>query len=101
MTRQTTFNQDEEIGMLSCIADLPSPRAVAWSLPECALQALKNAEPAGGGTWRLRDGVRDMRAGQLLFRAGCVEARGPYLGAFGMKVRRAAIELLAEREFGQ
>lgn len=102
MTRETTFSQDEEIGMLSCIADLPCPREVAWSLPLCALEALRHAEPIGAGEFRLRDGVREMEAGQILFSAGLVEAGGGRrIGNFGMKVRREAIALLAEREFGQ
>jgi hypothetical protein len=80
------------------IAVLPDPRQVAWSLPECALYALANAERGAHGQYRLRYGVRDMDAGQILFSAGLVEARGPYLGNFGMAVRKHAIALLLERD---
>jgi len=86
--------------LLKSVATLPDARRVARSLPECALHALANAERGKHGQFRLRHGVRDMEAGQILFSAGLVEARGPYLGNFGMSVRKHAIALLAEREFG-
>lgn len=82
--------------LLMSFARLPDPRGVAWRLPECALYALANAERGEHGQYRLRYGVRDMEAGQILFRAGLVEARGPYLGNFGMEVRKHAIALLRE-----
>lgn len=94
------WTDGERRRLLQSMAVLPDPKHVALSLPECALLALKHAEQGHWGQYRLRHGVRDMEAGQILFRAGCVEARGPYVGNFGMKVRREAISLLAEREFG-
>lgn len=77
------------------IAVLPGAKRVAWSLPECALQALALAQRGQDGRYRLRLGVRDMEAGQVLFSAGLVEARGPYLTNFGMAVRRHAITMIA------
>lgn len=94
------WSAKERARLLQYVAVLPSPKRVAWSLPECALQALVHAEKGRNGDYRLRHGVRDMEAGDILFRAGLVEAGGPYLGNFGMKVRKEAIALLAEREFG-
>jgi len=91
-----TAKEREEL--LKSIAVLPDPRGVAWRLPECALYALANAERGNHGQFRLRHGVRDMEAGHILFRAGLVEARGPYLGNFGMAVRKHAITLLLERD---
>lgn len=90
----------ERVELLKTVAILPSPKRVAWSLPECALFALALAEQGRNGAYRLRHGVRDMEAGEILFSAGLVEARGPYLGNFGMVVRKHAIALLAERELG-
>lgn len=84
--------------MLQSFAQLPDPRRVAWSLPECALYALSLAEQSRTGEFRLRSGVRDMEAGQILFAAGLVEARGPYLSNFGRVVRKFAIALLFERD---
>jgi hypothetical protein len=88
----------ERVELLKSMANLPDPRRVAWSLPECALHALANAERGQHGQFRLRHGVRDMEAGQILFLSGLVEARGPYLGNFGMSVRKHAIALLFERD---
>jgi hypothetical protein len=88
----------ERAELLKSIAKLPDPRRVAWSLPEHALYALVNAEQGRTGQYRLRHGVRDMAAGEELFRAGLVEARGPYIGNFGMAVRKHAIALLLERD---
>lgn len=88
----------ERTELLKCVAVLPDARRVAWSLPECALQALACAERGRHGQYRLRHGVRDMEAGQILFSAGLVEARGPYLGSFGMSVRKHAVALLLERD---
>jgi hypothetical protein len=101
MTCQKTFTRDDEMEMLSCIAMLPDPRDVAYSLPLCALEALAHAEPCGSGQYRLRHGVRNMDAGHILFSAGLVVARGREIGNFGMKVRAHAIAMLAEREFGE
>lgn len=84
--------------LLQSVAKLPHPKQVAWSLPEHALYALANAEQGRTGQYRLRQGVRDMAAGEELFRAGLVEARGPYIGNFGMAVRKHAIALLLERD---
>lgn len=93
-----SWTEKERARLIQHIAVLPDPRDVAWHLPECALQALVHAERGRNGEYRLRHGVRDMEAGEILFRAGLVEARGPYLGNFGMQVRREAIALLNERE---
>jgi hypothetical protein len=101
MTRHTTFSFGEEMEMLAVIADLPDPERYAWLLPPHALHALANAVQGRNGQFKLRDGVRDMAAGDLLFRAGLVEAGGPYLSNFAMFVRKHAIVLLAEREFGE
>lgn len=92
------WTEAERAKLLAVVAKLPDPRRVAWSLPEHALYALANAERGRHGQYRLRCGVRDMDAGHILFRAGLVEARGPYLGNFGMSVRRHAIAMLLERD---
>lgn len=92
------WQQAEREELRKVIAVLPDPRRVAWSLPEHALYALANAEQGFGGQYRLRYGVREMAAGEELFRAGIVEARGPYIGSFGMAVRKHAIALLLERD---
>lgn len=92
------FTQDQEAEFVSCFASLPSPARVAMSLPECALMALIHAEQGMHGQFRLRHGVRHMEAGQILFSAGLVEAGGPYLGNFGMRVRREAILMSQEGE---
>lgn len=92
------FTEAERRRLLEYIADLPNPRRMAEYLPECALQALINAERGQWGQYRLRHGVRDMEAGIILFRNGCVEARGPYIGPYGMAVRRQAIIMRAEGE---
>jgi hypothetical protein len=97
---QELWTVAERQRLMGYIAVLPCPRRVAESLPECALMALIHAERGNHGQYRLRYGVRDMDAGQILFSAGLVEARGPYLGNFGMEVRRHAIIMRAEGEFG-
>lgn len=92
------LDERERAELLQHIATLPYPRGIAWSLPECALYALSLAERGRHGQYRLRHGVRDMEAGQILFSAGLVEARGPYLSNFGMAVRKHAVALLLERD---
>ena len=92
------WSEAERKRLLASVAILPCPKRVAWSLPEHALYALANAERGAHGQYRLRYGVRDMDAGHILFSAGLVEARGPYLGNFGVAVRKHAIALLLERD---
>lgn len=94
------WTEKERARLVQSIAVLPDPRGVAWHLPECALQALACAERGQNGQFRLRYGVREMEAGEILFRAGLVEAGGRYLGNFGMLVRKHAIALLFERDAG-
>ena len=98
MGAETFFTIGEAIEARQVFAQLPNAKRVAWSLPECALQALAHAERGRNGDYRLRHGVRDMEAGEILFIAGLVEARGPYLGNFGIKVRKEAVALLLERD---
>ena len=78
-----------------CIAQLPPPENVARYLPTEALMALAAAVQVRDG-YKLRDGVRESAMGAELFASGCVEARGPYLGAYGMKVRKVAMRILME-----
>lgn len=94
------WTEAERERLMKTIAVLPHPKQVAWSLPEHALYALANAEQGRNGQFRLRHGVRGMAAGDELFRAGLAEAGGPYIGSFGMLVRREAIALLLERDDG-
>ena len=72
--------------------DLPTPRAVFLDLSLAELELLISAIKGRDGGFYLPHGTRDTETGRSLFLRGLVGARTPYLGVFGMKVRRYCIE---------
>lgn len=84
--------------LLESVARLPYAPGVAMRLSPAAFRALVDAEKTRTGEFRLIDGVRHTAAGAELFRAGLVEARGPYLGNFGALVREEAMAMVAKGE---
>jgi hypothetical protein len=79
---------DQELARFSAmlaIRSIPEPEeAVRWIKQECLI-ALGSAVPARGA-WRVARGMSDLEP--ELRACGLIEARGPYLTAFGLSVRR-------------
>lgn len=96
MAREIQMNAPTEPGVIAeaerralrqFLATLPNPREVALALPGLLLEALVTASRAQEG-YRVNhvDQLRGLRAN------GLADIRQPYLTAFGLAVRRAAME---------
>lgn len=71
--------------------EIPQPRDKAAALSDEARKVLETAFETFDG-YRVSVSWRNSKGGLSLFAHGCVEANGPYLTAYGNKVRRALLE---------
>ena len=80
-----TFNEHARLRASKVLADMPDPLEQVYHLNEREIHALRTA-------WQTREGWRvEAQYAAELARDGMCEMRGPFLTAWGLAVRHAAL----------